>query len=345
MSGLWSIAPLSVSKGVISLPLGFPEGPDGFLGRWTSSPATWLCQHWVVDELAVDELAVGESVQDELAVGESAVGVPGPALRPFVSSYAGYHQRGIAPGNHRGLPSPYVTMIVTLHDPLLIRNRGSRNADLSRYDALVGGLHSVPVRIVHHGFQSGIQLSLTPLGARALLGVPAGSLAGLDAHVEDVVGPSIRMVRERLLSTESWTERFSILDRWLGGILDYDVSWRPELAEAWRLIVGSGGTVPIESAAREVGWSTRHLRAQMATEIGLTPKTAARVARFDRARRILQQRGGGSPLALAELAATNGYADQAHLAREFRDFAGCPPSQWLAEEFPFVQASAVEPGS
>ncbi len=286
-------------------------------------------------------------------------GVPGPCLRPFVSSYVGYRQEMDAPGKHRGLPSPYVTIIVTLDEPLFLARPVLSGAplrpdgpaggdplrdprrDLRRYDALIGGLHTAPVYIVHQGRQAGIQLSLTPLGVRALIGVPAGSLASLDVHLEDVIGPSIHVVREKLLATESWAERFSILDRWFIDLLDLEVAWRPELSEAWRLIVGSGGQVPVERAAREVGWSPRHLRAQMAAETGFTPKTAARVARFDRARHILQQRGSGGPLALAELAATHGYADQAHLAREFRDFADCPPSQWLAEEFPFVQASST----
>jgi AraC-like DNA-binding protein len=236
-------------------------------------------------------------------------------------------------------------MIVTLHDPLCLARPGAGDGEVRRYDALVGGLHAVPVNIVHSGYQSGIQLSLTPLGARALLGVPAGALAGLDVPAEEVVGRSIQVVREKLLATTSWTVRFSILDQWLGGVSDHDVAWRPELAEAWRLIVGSGGMLPIDRAAREVGWSPRHLRTQMVAEIGFTPKTAARVVRFDRARRILQARRNGASLALAELAATHGYADQAHLAREFRDFAGCSPSQWMADEFPIVQAGAVEAAS
>jgi AraC-like DNA-binding protein len=48
----------------------------------------------------------------------------------------------------------------------------------------------------------------------------------------------------------------------------------------------------------------------------------------------------GAPYRLADLAVTCGYFDQAHLAREFRALAGCPPSQWLAEEFRNVQAGA-----
>jgi len=44
------------------------------------------------------------------------------------------------------------------------------------------------------------------------------------------------------------------------------------------------------------------------------------------------------PDRLADLAVECGYFDQAHLAREFRALAGCPPSQWIAEEFRNVQA-------
>ena len=96
------------------------------------------------------------------------------------------------------------------------------------------------------------------------------------------------------------------------------------------------------SLAREIGWSPRYLGSRLQAETGLTPKAAARVVRFDRARRLLQRwsasTAGGPPPVLADLAAGCGYYDQAHLAREFRAFAGCPPTQWLAEEFRNVQA-------
>ena len=92
--------------------------------------------------------------------------------------------------------------------------------------------------------------------------------------------------------------------------------------------------------AAETGWSGRHLTSRFRTEIGLTPKAAARVVRFDRARHLLAANAGGTGHHLADLAAACGYFDQAHLAREFRALAGCPPSQWITEEFRNVQAGA-----
>jgi AraC-like DNA-binding protein len=95
-------------------------------------------------------------------------------------------------------------------------------------------------------------------------------------------------------------------------------------------------------AGRPSARPARRFGTRFRTEIGLAPKEAARVVRFDRARRLLQRRvAAAGPPELAALAAACGYYDQAHLAREFRALAGCPPSRWLAEEFRNVQAAAT----
>jgi AraC-like DNA-binding protein len=95
--------------------------------------------------------------------------------------------------------------------------------------------------------------------------------------------------------------------------------------------------------ADELGWSERYLGQRFASEFGLSPKVAARVMRFDRARRLLQQRiVSGAPPRLTELALECGYYDQAHLAREFCEMAGCSPSRWVAEELRNIQAFSDE---
>ena len=72
-------------------------------------------------------------------------------------------------------------------------------------------------------------------------------------------------------------------------------------------------------------------------ETGLSPEEYQWVALFEGSRDlVLAAASTGSPL--ADAAARVGYSDQAHLSREWRELAGCPPSQWLREEFPNLQA-------
>jgi AraC-like DNA-binding protein len=98
----------------------------------------------------------------------------------------------------------------------------------------------------------------------------------------------------------------------------------------------------VRDLAAETGWSDRHLRARFRAEIGLAPKAAARVIRFDRVKRVLHWREvAGEALCLADLAVGCGYFDQAHLDREFAMLAGCSPTRWLAEEFRNIQATAL----
>ncbi|MCX4751394.1 helix-turn-helix domain-containing protein [Kitasatospora sp. NBC_01287] len=289
-------------------------------------------------------------------VDESVRARPAPALRPFIAWYSGYRQRGVPPALHRGLPSPYLTLILTLDEPLRLAAHPDPAQPPAGYRALLGGLHTRPALITHDGRQSGVQIALSPLGARALLGLPAGELAELDLPADDVLGRCAEEGRERLRSAEDWPGRFAAVDQWLAGRLAAVPGPAPEVAEAWRLLLAGGGRPAAAELAERVGWSGRHLAARFRTEIGLTPKAAARVIRFDRARRLLAARtartaaasgaasaatpataseaavrhGGG--LGLAQLAVDCGYFDQAHLAREFRALAGCAPSRWLAAE-------------
>jgi AraC-like DNA-binding protein len=286
---------------------------------------------------------MGDCAVGPLPVGESARSRPAAALRPFIAWYAGYRQCG-PPTSHRGLPSPYLTLIFTLDEPLTIVQHPDPGQPPGSYEALVGGLHSRPALITHDGRQSGIQLMLSPLGARALLHRPAGDLASLDLDASQVLGPLATQIQERVRTAPGWPARFAILDELLASRLGARAQLRPETARAWRQLLASGGSMTVAELASDTGWSTRQLRNHFGAEIGLTPKAAARVIRFDRTRRLLQRQAAAGTLGpLADVAAECGYYDQAHLAREFSELAGCPPSSWLAQECRNVQAAAGAP--
>jgi AraC-like DNA-binding protein len=277
-------------------------------------------------------------------VNEQAWRAPAEGLRHFVDSYAGFRQVGAEPACHRGLPSPSLTLIFTLDEPIVLAAHPNPAQAPGIYETIVGGLHTSPAIITHDGRQSGIQLSLSPLGAKALLGVPAGELAEIDLPADDVLGPLAREVQDRLRCAAGWDERFAILDQTLLARLQASgaVGVSAEVSYVWRQLVRTGGTASVSALSAETGWSDRHLRDRFRAETGLAPKAAARVIRFDRTRRALGHRAqAGEPLRLADLAAQSGYFDQAHLDREFGVIAGCSPTRWLAEEFRNIQATAA----
>ncbi|MCP3805290.1 AraC family transcriptional regulator [Allokutzneria sp. A3M-2-11 16] len=259
------------------------------------------------------------------------VHLPPEPLRPFVSSAHGYHVPANPTGLHRGLPSRHLTLVVDLHEPLRVDGLVSPAAA----HGLVGGLHTRPALIDASRPQEGLQYGLTPLGSSTLLGLPAGELFDRIIDLGQVFGPGAMLLVERLRETPAWADRFALLDEALLRRLgDRGGALPPEVTEAWRVIFGGGGRVRVDSLAEHVGWSRRHLAGRFRVATGLTPKQAARIARFEAARGLLTS---PSPPQLADIAFRCGFADQSHLAREWRALAGCSVGQWMLDEFPFLQ--------
>ena len=278
------------------------------------------------------------------AVSSFASHLPSGPLRPFVAAAHGYRVPANPTGLHRGLPSRALTLVIELRAPLRVAGLG----DPVAAHGVLGGLHTRPAFIDASIAQEGLQYGLTPWGARALFGVPAAELRGRALDLGLVLGAATagRLV-ERLQAAGDWPERFSLVDQVLehrlraSGRVATEVA--PEVTEAWRLLDLSRGRLPVAAVAEHVGWGRRHLSERFRLATGLTPKEAARVARFEAARRLLTARGRPR---VADVAADCGYADQAHLAREWRALAGCSVGTWLREELPFVQdagATGEEP--
>ncbi len=168
-----------------------------------------------------------------------------------------------------------------------------------------------------------VDLKLTPLGAYTLLGVPMDELANDVVDLADVLGPDATRLTERLANTPGWADRFAVLDEFLLRPRRAAARRRRrEVAWAWRRLAETGGAVPIGALAEEVGWSRRHLVTRFRQQVGLPPKTVARVVRFEG---LLRRLGAAGRPDWSRFAAECGYYDQAHLNRDFREFAGTTP--------------------
>jgi AraC-like DNA-binding protein len=277
-----------------------------------------------------------------VAVDQFAEGVvhrPRALLRPYVESYVGYRYAGFPPGEHMGLPSRHLTFVISFDQPLELSRLPDGTEEVSRFDAILGGLHTSPAVIRHDGTEHGIQLQVTPAGARGLFGMPAAEVARSVVPLDAVWGRLAGELLDRLAEASDWAARFAVVDgvllRALAARVEIPSGARRETTAAWDRLTATSGQVGVATLAAEVGWSRRHLTERFAAEYGVGPKALARVLRFERARWMIARPHRGT---LAEVAAACGYADQAHMVHEWKSLAGSSPTAWLESEvLPFVQ--------
>ncbi|GAA2150317.1 AraC family transcriptional regulator [Nocardioides koreensis] len=256
------------------------------------------------------------------------------ALRPYVAALHVYDVDLGAPGVHRGLPSTTLTLVLPVGEPLDVGWAGDRTTRGARWST-VSGLHSGPAEIHHGGHQRGLQLALTPAGARALLGVPAPELSRELLELDEVA-PGLADLPDWLAATTSPTAGLRVVEGALLAALARHGEAAPRREVEWALARLTRGA-RVQDVAAEVGYSRRRLGTLVREECGLAPKEYQRIARFERSRDVLARHAARGRADLAGVASDAGYADQSHLTREWTAMAGCTPTTWLREEFPFLQ--------
>jgi AraC-like DNA-binding protein len=270
------------------------------------------------------------SHESELGAWEMFRRAPDARLEGLLTSYCGYGSRVPAPAMRRHLPGHVVPLIfmfepgfVVVPDPCAEPLRVGR--------AFVAGINDRYATTSSSGVEGGLQVDMTPLGARVLLGLPMHHLTGAALEADEVLGPEARHLAEQLHSPSTWEERFDAVDRFMlrravrATFPDEGLVW------AYQRIVRSGGSQPIAALAERLQWSPRRLVAEFRDGVGLAPKSVARITRFNRAVELAQRDAHRS---WADIAAETGYYDQPHLVREFVAMSGSTPRQLVSRMLP-----------
>ncbi|MER7176319.1 helix-turn-helix domain-containing protein [Streptomyces mesophilus] len=271
------------------------------------------------------------------------VSTPGrPGRLPGVGM-AGFCDRSAEPLDLPVVPYPSVMIAFEFGEGLLVEDADGRQ----QRGSTVLGLAPGGLRVRGRGIEC-LQIRLSPVVAHAVLGGVAAAehphTRGEMVPLEDIWGPGARRVEDRLRSAASWRERFAIAD---AELLRRYTAGRPATAEVthvWQQMAARRGQIRIDALAAEVGWSRQRLWSRFRSQIGLTPKRAAQLLRFDHAaHRLAAGHSAGA------VAAESGYADQSHLHRDALAFAGMTPAAvaaapWLAVD-DTAWAVAAGPGA
>lgn len=276
--------------------------------------------------------------ESELGWWEIASGVVPRHLRPYARTFTGFRLATL-PLRTYEVPTGSLWLIVSFGDPLDVLPSPDGARPGGRFVSFAVGLQDSMAVTEHAGWQHGVQVELTPLGARAILGVAPGDLANTCVELDDLLGADAERLAAGLAEAPDWATRLSLVADFLHAAVDRSrvPALAPEVARACRRLHESRGRVAIADVVREVGWSSRHLAARFREQIGLRPKTMARILRFQHAVALVAEPGDRS---WADIAAVCGYYDQAHLIREFRALARRTPTEFAVGRLPDLQSPA-----
>jgi AraC-like DNA-binding protein len=250
---------------------------------------------------------------------------PNPPLSKFVDSFWLYEGYETQHKIQRILLTGTLELVINLRRNELLFYDVERSENCSRFSgAIVSGAHGRGLVPADEAFIIGVHFK--PGGAFPFLGLPAGDLADTHVDLETLWGSSAGWLRERLCEARTSAERFLLLQEALLSRLCHGVEQYYAVSAALEKFWKNQAGPTVGEAAKYLGLSQRRFIQVFKTEVGMTPKLFSRIQRFQQTRTFIEQNSSPN---WAALAFDLGYFDQSHLIREFVEFSGLNPTDYL----------------
>src|SRR5262245_13658328 len=262
---------------------------------------------------------------------------PKPPLSKFVDSFWLYE--GYEPDHKTEhiLPTGTLELVINLRQNELRFYDAEGPENYSRFSgAIVSGAtgRGFAPDTAEEAFIIGVHFK--PGAAFPLLGFPAGDLADTHVELETLWGPSAGRLRERTCEARTSAGRFQLLQEALLSRLYHGVEQHYAVSAALEMFGNNQAGPRVREAAKYLGLSQRRFIQVFKAEVGITPKLFSRIQRFQQTRTFIQQ---NPSINWAELAVDLGYFDQSHLIREFLEFSGLSPTDYIIRYKRFIESN------
>jgi AraC-like DNA-binding protein len=245
---------------------------------------------------------------------------PHTTLRDSVRSYWSLEEfHSAASETHSFFPEPTVRLVFYQGEAFLEQPSGEF-APLS--NVYVIGFQSRSLGAISRGLTRALGVEFYPWGALRLLGLQQGLQGVYDVQLGAEYARLAAQI-DSLLGSADLPAAVEVLEDWLLKRAQNVSLEATPAVQAGALLYAAGGQVRITDIADQVGVSLRQLQRSFNQEVGITPKTLARIIRFEGAHNKIWLEPKRD---LSQLAFELGYADQAHLTREFQALAQVTPA-------------------
>src|SRR5215471_20580257 len=258
---------------------------------------------------------------------------PKPPLSKFVDNFWLYEGYEPERKTERILPTGTLELVINLRQNELRFYDAERPENCSRLSgAIVSGASGRGFTPDAEAFIIGVHFK--PGGAFPFLGLPAGDLEDTHVDLETLWGRSAGRLRERLCEAKTSADRFQLLQEALLSRLCPGVAQHHAVSAALEMFGKNQAGPRVREAAKYLGLSQRRFIQVFKAEVGLTPKLFSRIQRFQHIRTFIQH---SSSINWADLAVVLGYFDQSHFIREFLEFSGLSPTDYINRHNRFIE--------
>jgi AraC-like DNA-binding protein len=258
-----------------------------------------------------------------------------PLLKPFIQCFW-YTNGQVEYPREKILPTGTVELIINFADEFRLWDE-SGSFSLQK-EAWLVGLQSRYLLNEPLGHSEMIGIRFCAGGVYPFIDCDAHELHNQVIPMDAIWGESIHFLREALYEAPSLAERFRYLERFLMARLqqNQDLAY---IHHAVQTLSQSSGTASIKGLAIQIGISQKHLAHRFKQVVGVSPKSLARLFRFQT---VLSSIKPQQNVDWADIANQCRYHDQAHFSKDFSAFTGFSPSQYLKLMQPFLNNNELE---
>lgn len=262
---------------------------------------------------------------------------PSAELVPFVKCFWSLEDAGHSkPEKQRVVPDGCMEMIFHYGDQY--RQYFDNGSSYIQPRSFVFGQITRFLEIEPTGSTGIVAARFLPEGLQPLLPIPVTGLQDRAIMLSDLFGEKAVQLEQAVLSAPGIAERIQMIGSFLLSQLSQPASVDAVIASCVEVIMRSQGRLAVSELADQVNTNRRQLERRFASAVGISPKRLSRAVRLQTALRMLEQRKFAS---LTDLAYENGYYDQAHFIRDFKEFTGTSPRSFFAANLKFAALFAT----
>ena len=225
----------------------------------------------------------------------------------------------------RIIPDGCLELIFILGDD--IRRIISEEESVIQERAIVVGQITEPFTIHPTGYVNVFACRFYPYGFSYFITQPIKNLTNKETPINLLFGQEIAQeLTQKIINASNTAERIGIIENFLLDNLKNEAIIDNIVKTTIDTLLTTNGSAPITSILKDDPSKRRQLERKFFKQIGLSPKQLGKVIRMQSALKLLLNQKSDS---LTQIAYESEYYDQAHFIKDFKEFTGTNPSEFI----------------